>query len=412
MSICMPAREGQQADLETIGQKLAQNASWDPDSEDTNSQKFVSGSPSGPGPRARAGAAGALAPLPAGLGHDFEAADELRRQLAQLGVELFEQEVPRLWRTANGMLGVIFPGQEACTCPGLGALALQRSRGHVLESSLAAWHPQGRCPATESLLFPGLTVASPRRSGGGRAGGGGKAAPRCSAVGGRQGDTGRLMGSRPFQIRLAIQPATHRRGCSFARLHRLNPVERHLLAESQRGFRAPAPADARQSPLPAACRPCGPDIMAGLLGPALEPFITDAGDEVLTKRRGAKEDADRAPRESLDCPADLSGDGKADHPHGREHGSDSPFAVWPEKLDASEGEAEESLELEKAAHTPWREVPYKLYDEAEAIRVKSPPPSARQQAQEPGVASLLQRALTDAGAEVRTSPISRHVPGK
>mmetsp|Transcript_100792 Transcript_100792/g.281368 ORF Transcript_100792/g.281368 Transcript_100792/m.281368 type:complete len:160 (-) Transcript_100792:162-641(-) len=80
--------------------------------------------------------------------------------------------------------------------------------------------------------------------------------------------------------------------------------------------------------------------MAGLLGPALEPFITDAGDEVLTKRRGAKEDRQAC-----------------------------------------------------------KQVPYKLYDEAEAIRVKSPPPSARQQAQEPGVASLLQRALTDAGAE-------------
>ncbi|CAK0874216.1 unnamed protein product, partial [Prorocentrum cordatum] len=54
--------------------------------------------------------------------------------------------------------------------PGLGALALQRFGGHVLEG-LAARRLQGRGPATESLLFPGLTVASPRR-----AGGGGKAA--------------------------------------------------------------------------------------------------------------------------------------------------------------------------------------------------------------------------------------------
>lgn len=48
---------------------------------------------------------------------DFEAADELRRQLAQLGVELFEQEVPRLWRTTDGMLGVIFPGGQEVACP-------------------------------------------------------------------------------------------------------------------------------------------------------------------------------------------------------------------------------------------------------------------------------------------------------
>ncbi|CAK0788040.1 unnamed protein product [Prorocentrum cordatum] len=65
--------------------------------------------------------------------------------------------------------------------PGLGAPALQRFPGHVLKG-LAAWHPQERCPATESLLFPGLTVASPRRAGGGRGGGGGKAAPRGSAT--------------------------------------------------------------------------------------------------------------------------------------------------------------------------------------------------------------------------------------
>jgi len=48
---------------------------------------------------------------------DFEAADELRRQLAQLGVELFEQEVPRLWKTTNGMMGVIMPGGQEVPCP-------------------------------------------------------------------------------------------------------------------------------------------------------------------------------------------------------------------------------------------------------------------------------------------------------
>merc|ERR1719291_386468 len=80
--------------------------------------------------------------------------------------------------------------------------------------------------------------------------------------------------------------------------------------------------------------------MAGFLGPALEPFITDFDDEALIKGRGTKED--------------------------RRAGEQAPYA---------------------------------LYDEAEAIRVKSPPPSARHQAQEPAAASLLQRALTDAGPE-------------
>ncbi|CAK0845136.1 unnamed protein product [Prorocentrum cordatum] len=61
------------------------------------------------------------------------------------------------------------------------APALQRFRGHVLRG-LAAVRQQGRCPATESLLFPGLTVASPRRSGGSRPGGGGKVTPRGTAI--------------------------------------------------------------------------------------------------------------------------------------------------------------------------------------------------------------------------------------
>jgi len=61
------------------------------------------------------------------------------------------------------------------------APALQRFRGHVLRG-LAAVRQQGRCSATESLLFPGLTVASPRRSGGSRPGGGGKVTPRGTAI--------------------------------------------------------------------------------------------------------------------------------------------------------------------------------------------------------------------------------------
>ncbi|CAK0793075.1 unnamed protein product [Prorocentrum cordatum] len=62
------------------------------------------------------------------------------------------------------------------------APALRRLRSHALGGPAAFWHRHyAHCPATESLLFPGLTVASPRRSGGGRAGGG-KVAPRFAAT--------------------------------------------------------------------------------------------------------------------------------------------------------------------------------------------------------------------------------------
>ncbi|CAK0846712.1 unnamed protein product [Prorocentrum cordatum] len=82
--------------------------------------------------------------------------------------------------------------------------------------------------------------------------------------------------------------------------------------------------------------------MVSCLGPALEPFFADAGDEALMKRRGNEED--------------------------RQACEQGPLALC-------------------------------LYDEAEAVRVKSPPPRARREAQESTVASLLLCALTDAGAE-------------
>lgn len=45
---------------------------------------------------------------------DFEAADELRRQLAQMGVELFDNE--RSWKTADGYRGVIITGGHEVDC--------------------------------------------------------------------------------------------------------------------------------------------------------------------------------------------------------------------------------------------------------------------------------------------------------
>jgi len=45
---------------------------------------------------------------------DFDAADELRRQLAALGVEIFDNE--RLWRTADGQQGVIITGGHEVDC--------------------------------------------------------------------------------------------------------------------------------------------------------------------------------------------------------------------------------------------------------------------------------------------------------
>lgn len=45
---------------------------------------------------------------------DFEAADELRRQLAQLGVEIFDNE--RVWRSADGQQGVIITGGHEVDC--------------------------------------------------------------------------------------------------------------------------------------------------------------------------------------------------------------------------------------------------------------------------------------------------------
>jgi len=47
-------------------------------------------------------------------GSDFEAADELRRQLAQMGVELFDNE--RIWKTADGHRGVIITGGHEVQC--------------------------------------------------------------------------------------------------------------------------------------------------------------------------------------------------------------------------------------------------------------------------------------------------------
>lgn len=45
---------------------------------------------------------------------DFDAADELRRQLAQLGVEIFDNE--RIWRTTDGQQGVIITGGHEVDC--------------------------------------------------------------------------------------------------------------------------------------------------------------------------------------------------------------------------------------------------------------------------------------------------------
>eukprot|EP00411_Alexandrium_monilatum_P014398 CAMPEP_0175272072 /NCGR_PEP_ID=MMETSP0093-20121207/46238_1 /TAXON_ID=311494 /ORGANISM="Alexandrium monilatum, Strain CCMP3105" /LENGTH=452 /DNA_ID=CAMNT_0016566853 /DNA_START=1 /DNA_END=1359 /DNA_ORIENTATION=+ len=45
---------------------------------------------------------------------DFDAADELRRQLGALGVEIFDNE--RLWRTADGQQGVIITGGHEVDC--------------------------------------------------------------------------------------------------------------------------------------------------------------------------------------------------------------------------------------------------------------------------------------------------------
>mmetsp|Transcript_27656 Transcript_27656/g.87894 ORF Transcript_27656/g.87894 Transcript_27656/m.87894 type:complete len:411 (-) Transcript_27656:191-1423(-) len=45
---------------------------------------------------------------------DFDAADELRRQLASVGVEIFDNE--RIWRTADGQQGVIITGGHEVDC--------------------------------------------------------------------------------------------------------------------------------------------------------------------------------------------------------------------------------------------------------------------------------------------------------
>lgn len=45
---------------------------------------------------------------------DFEAADELRRQLANLGVEIFDNE--RIWQSADGHQGVIITGGHEVDC--------------------------------------------------------------------------------------------------------------------------------------------------------------------------------------------------------------------------------------------------------------------------------------------------------
>lgn len=47
-------------------------------------------------------------------GSDFEAADELRRQLASMGVELFDNE--RMWRSNDGSEGVIITGGHQLDC--------------------------------------------------------------------------------------------------------------------------------------------------------------------------------------------------------------------------------------------------------------------------------------------------------
>jgi len=45
---------------------------------------------------------------------DFESADEMRRQLAALGVEIFDNE--RIWRTTNGEQGIIITGGHQVVC--------------------------------------------------------------------------------------------------------------------------------------------------------------------------------------------------------------------------------------------------------------------------------------------------------